>query len=87
VETGVYPAEFGRQTTQINVLTKSGTNQYHGTLFEFLRNDLMDANPYSFTPIRTSKIPSMEISTALPSEDRSGCPDLYGKTSCSSWLT
>ena len=35
VQTGVYPAEFGRQTTQINVLTKSGTNQYHGTLFEF----------------------------------------------------
>src|SRR3989442_1339098 len=57
VQTGVYPAEFGRQTTQINVLTKSGTNQYHGTLFEFLRNDKMDANPYSFTSIRTSKDP------------------------------
>src|SRR6266567_2449110 len=57
VQTGVYPAEFGRQTSQINVLTKSGTNQYHGTLFEFFRNDKMDANPYSFTPIRTSKDP------------------------------
>src|SRR6267154_748922 len=57
VQTGVYPAEFGRQTTQINMLTKSGTNHYHGTLFEFLRNDMMDANPYSFTSIRTSKDP------------------------------
>ena len=57
VQTGVYPAEFGRQTTQINVLTKSGTNQYHGTLFEFLRNDKMDAKPYSFTAIRTTKDP------------------------------
>src|SRR5713226_5046426 len=57
VQTGVYPAEFGRQTTQINVLTKSGTNQYHGTLFEFVRNDKMDANPYSFTSIRTTKDP------------------------------
>jgi hypothetical protein len=49
VQTGVYPAEFGRQTTQINVLTKSGTNQYHGTLFEFLRNNNLDALPYGFT--------------------------------------
>jgi len=57
VQTGVYPAEFGRETTQINVLTKSGTNQYHGTLFEFFRNDKLDANPYSFTAIRTSKDP------------------------------
>ncbi len=57
VQTGVYPAEFGRETTQINVLTKSGTNHYHGTLFEFFRNDKMDANPYSFTAIRTTKDP------------------------------
>src|SRR5437667_1396711 len=57
VQTGVYPAEFGRQTTQINVLTKSGSNQYHGTMFEFLRNDKMDADPYSFTAIRNTKDP------------------------------
>src|SRR3984893_18681210 len=57
VQTGVYPAEFGRQTTQINVLTKSGTNQYHGTLFEFLRNDKLDATGYAFTALRPSKDP------------------------------
>ena len=39
VQTGVYPAEFGHNATQINVLTKSGGNQYHGALFEFLRNE------------------------------------------------
>ena len=49
VQTGVYPAEFGHEATQINVLTKSGGNQYHGALFEFLRNDVLDAAPYSFT--------------------------------------
>jgi hypothetical protein len=43
VQTGVYPAEFGREATQINVLTRSGTNQYHGALFELFRNDKLDA--------------------------------------------
>ncbi|MEJ7607918.1 MAG: carboxypeptidase-like regulatory domain-containing protein, partial [Bryobacteraceae bacterium] len=57
VQTGVYPAEFGRQATQINVSTKSGTNQYHGSLFEFLRNDKLDAKNYAFTTARPPKDP------------------------------
>ena len=57
VQTGVYPAEFGHQSTQINVLTKSGGNAYHGTLFEFLRNDAMDAQPYAFTSVHPAKSP------------------------------
>src|SRR5580765_5836378 len=57
VQTGVYPAEFGHEATQINVLTKSGGNQYHGSLFEFLRNDKLDAAPYSFTANHQAKSP------------------------------
>ncbi|HLX46277.1 MAG TPA: carboxypeptidase-like regulatory domain-containing protein, partial [Bryobacteraceae bacterium] len=58
VQTGVYPAEFGHGATQINVLTKSGGNLYHGSLFEFLRNDVMDANnAYAFTANRPIKSP------------------------------
>src|SRR5712692_7100041 len=57
VQTGVYPAEFGREATQINVLTKSGTNQYHGALFEFFRNDKLDATQYAFSALRPSKDP------------------------------
>ena len=57
VQTGVYPAEFGHNATQINVLTKSGGNQYHGALFEFLRNEVLDAKPYSFTSRPQQKNP------------------------------
>jgi hypothetical protein len=57
VQTGVYPAEFGHQSTQINVVTKSGGNAYHGALFEFVRNDKFDAMPYSFTTAHPAKSP------------------------------
>ena len=45
--TSNYPAEYGRNAGGIiSMITKSGTNTYHGTLFEYLRNDALDANSY-----------------------------------------
>lgn len=49
VQSGIYSAEFGREAAQVNVSTKSGTNAYHGTVFEFLRNNNLDARPFAFT--------------------------------------
>ncbi|MFN7923572.1 MAG: carboxypeptidase-like regulatory domain-containing protein [Bryobacteraceae bacterium] len=46
VQTGIYSAEFGRGASQINVTTRSGTNQYHGAAFEFLRNSSLDARQW-----------------------------------------
>ena len=44
------PAEFGGTSGGITtIVTRSGTNQIHGTLYEFLRNDAFDANNY-FAP-------------------------------------
>ncbi len=47
IQTSAYSAEFGRSGSGIiNLIYKSGTNQFRGTLFEFLRNSDLDANTY-----------------------------------------
>lgn len=45
IQTSTYAPEFGRTPgAQISILTRSGTNHFHGTIFEYLRNDLLDSN-------------------------------------------
>ncbi len=54
VLTGTYSAEFGRQSGgQIIVTTKSGANEFHGTVFEFHRNAPLDARNF-FAPQKPS---------------------------------
>src|SRR5215469_13051519 len=44
VQTSVPTAEFGRGTGgQVSIVTKSGSNEFHGSVFEFLRNDALDS--------------------------------------------
>jgi carboxypeptidase family protein/TonB-dependent receptor-like protein len=47
VQTATYSAEYGRSPGgQISIVTRAGTNEYHGSLFEYLRNDKLDANDW-----------------------------------------
>src|SRR5215475_10875313 len=61
VQTGIYPAEFGRATNQVNISTKSGTREYHGVLFEFLRNNALDAQSYDFNGTRPKGTPTAPL--------------------------
>jgi hypothetical protein len=75
VLTSVFSAEFGRGAGVVSVSTKSGSNQLHGTAYEYLRNDAFDARNFFVRKVerpdaRSSKIrsrPSTDISSAAPS--------------------
>jgi outer membrane receptor for ferrienterochelin and colicin len=50
VQTNGYNAEYGRFASGvINVITKSGTNKFHGSVFEFVRNTVFNANDWGST--------------------------------------
>src|SRR5208282_1663526 len=47
VQTSSFAPEFGRTPGgQISIATRSGTNDFHGTLFEYFRNDVLDSNDW-----------------------------------------
>src|SRR6266496_4621564 len=51
LQTNSYSAEFGRSGgAVVNAIVKSGTNSYHGTVFEFFRNSALDARDYFELP-------------------------------------
>ena len=44
-----FDAEYGRNSgAVVNVVTKSGTNAFHGSFYEFFRNDVLNAHPFTF---------------------------------------
>ena len=72
VITGNGSSEFGNVGGAIvNTTLKSGTNAFHGNVFEFLRNDKLDANGYFNNRSETTlSAPSSAISSAAPSAGR-----------------
>ncbi len=72
VQSGDYSAEFGRAGgAQVNVVLKSGTNSFHGGLFEFARNRTMDAKNYFDLPDCTAGLVASGAACApIPRFDR-----------------
>ena len=53
IQTSNFSAEYGRSTgAAFNLLTKNGTNDYHGGAFEYFRNNVLDARNF-FSPAAT----------------------------------
>jgi len=58
IQTSTYAPEFGRTPgAQVQIVTRSGTNNLHGTLFEFFRNDALDATDWFANAKATGKPP------------------------------
>ena len=61
IQTSTYSAEYGRQPGgQVELTTRSGTNIPHGSLFDYFRNDALDANDWFFNHQGTRRQPERQ---------------------------
>jgi hypothetical protein len=91
VESGVYPAEYGFSVGQVNIVSKSGTNQLHGSLFESNRSYNFDAKPF---PTATDYIAATPTSNPILELNQFGfvaggpvyIPKIYNGRNRSFWM-
>src|SRR6185503_15442605 len=61
VQTSTYSAEYGRVPGgQISIVTRSGSNEFHGSLFDYVRNDKFDANDWFANRTRQARPPERQ---------------------------
>ncbi len=82
VQSGNYSAEYGFSANQINIISKSGTNSIHGSLFEFNRNDAYDARG----PFQTSIPPLRQNQFGYVAGGPVYIPKLYDGRNKTFWL-
>lgn len=76
VQTGQYDASYGRNAgANVDVVTKGGTNQYHGAAWEYFRNDALNANTFFLNsvgaPARNSSRTSSAAISVVPLKETS----------------
>ena len=77
VQTGSYSAEMGGAGGgQVNIVTRSGSNQFHGTVYEFLRNGALDDRNGDRRPRRVGPLDRPKRSSGQPrNHEHNGCSD------------
>ncbi|MBA3357486.1 MAG: TonB-dependent receptor [Pyrinomonadaceae bacterium] len=68
IQTSTYAAEFGRQPgAQISILTRSGTNDFHGSVFEYYRKETLDANDWF---VNSLPLTALQIAQGITKQPR-----------------
>lgn len=82
------PAEFGRSVgANVSVVTKSGTNELHGSLYEFFRNDKLDANEFFANRQGIGKVPFRQNNFGAAVGGPLILPKVYNGKQKSFWFT
>src|SRR6202790_2804097 len=79
VITNSFDAEYGRNSgAVVNVVTKSGTNEFHGSVFEFFRNDVLNAHGFTFQPTQKPPFKQNQFGGTLGGPIRKDKTFLFG---------
>src|SRR6202000_804637 len=62
IQTSTYDASYGRNPgANVNVVTRGGGNEFHGSVFEFFRNEALNANDFFYNRDRRPGSPDKQI--------------------------
>jgi hypothetical protein len=91
VQTNTYTADVGRTAGGIiNIITKSGSNNFHGSAYEFLRNDVLDAYPFQFGAHNPKPFSSLTTKACVWCRDKirlpAKCPRRHSTICCETIL-